>query len=370
MSGLLPFRGDLSVVLFQLFSNYYLAHLFYNLAISPLFGILLGFRTQSLCIFTICFFHQMLVVDKNAEYRLALFSLVQYNDNILQNRKCDPMSHINYSFNQDDDSLPRDKMKLRNIASTRYSGDWPSIPHSHSYTELFYIVDGAGQFQINDRLFPVRAHQLVVVNPNVIHTEVSLESHPLEYIVLGIVGLEFTISDTSEGSFCVYTFDGNNDVLPCMRKILTEMQNRESNFQILCQAYMDIIVVQLMRNASVSAVPIHSRLPANRQCATVKRYIDHHYKENLTLDELAEKVSISKYHMAHAFKREYGVSPINYIIDCRIQEGKRLLAETDLAPSQIASILGFSSSSYFCKTFSNIEGTSPTEYRKANQVKF
>ena len=280
------------------------------------------------------------------------------------------MSHINYSFNQTDDSLPRDKMKLRNIASTRYSGDWPSIPHSHSYAELFYIVDGAGQFQINDKLFPVQAHQLVVVNPNVIHTEVSLESHPLEYIVLGIEGLEFTISDAAEGSFYVYTFDGNNDVLPCMRKILTEMQNRESNFQILCQAYMDIIVVQLMRNASVSSVPIHSRLPANRQCATVKRYIDHHYKENLTLDELAEKVSISKYHMAHAFKREYGVSPINYIIDCRIREGKRLLAETDLAPSQIASILGFSSSSYFCKTFSNIEGTSPTEYRKANQVKF
>lgn len=73
-----------------------------------------------------------------------------------------------------------------------------------------------------------------------------MKSHPLEYIVLGIEGLEFTISDAAEGSFCVYTFDGNNDVLPCMRKILTEMQNRESNFQILCQAYMDIIVVQLL----------------------------------------------------------------------------------------------------------------------------
>lgn len=92
-------------------------------------------------------------------------------------------------------------MKLRNIASTKYSGDWPSIPHSHSYAELFYIVDGEGQFQINDKLFPVQAHQLVVVNPNVIHTEVSFESHPLEYIVLGIEGLEFTISDAAEGSF-------------------------------------------------------------------------------------------------------------------------------------------------------------------------
>ena len=51
------------------------------------------------------------------------------------------MSHINYSFNQTDDSLPRDKMKLRNIASTRYSGDWPSIPHSHSYL-LYHFLDG------------------------------------------------------------------------------------------------------------------------------------------------------------------------------------------------------------------------------------
>ena len=41
------------------------------------------------------------------------------------------MSHINYAFNPEDDALPRDKMKLRNIASTKYSGDWPSIPHSH-----------------------------------------------------------------------------------------------------------------------------------------------------------------------------------------------------------------------------------------------
>ena len=143
------------------------------------------------------------------------------------------MSHINYSFNQTDDSLPRDKMKLRNIASTKYSGDWPSIPHSHSYAELFYIVDGAGQFQINDKLFPVQAHQLVVVNPNVIHTEVSLESHPLEYIVLGIEGLEFTISDAAEGSFCVYTFDGNNDVLSCMRKILTEISQTDKVFSAI-----------------------------------------------------------------------------------------------------------------------------------------
>ena len=60
---------------------------------------------------------------------------------------------------------------------------------------------------------------------------------------------------------------------------------------------MDIIVVQLMRNASVSAVPIHSLPRQPPVCTTVKRYIDHHYKENITLDQLAEKVSITKYYI-------------------------------------------------------------------------
>jgi len=79
MSGFHPFRGDLSVVLFRFFSNYYLAHLFYNLAIPPFFGTSPDFCRYLLCTFTIYYFLEKLVVDKNAEYRLALFSLVQYH---------------------------------------------------------------------------------------------------------------------------------------------------------------------------------------------------------------------------------------------------------------------------------------------------
>ena len=90
----------------------------------------------------------------------------------------------------------------------------------------------------------------------------------------------------------------------------------------------------------------------------------------LTLDLLAEKASINKYYMAHAFKREYGVSPINFLIACRIREGKRLLGETDLSLSQIATVLGFSSPSYFSQSFRSAEGMSPTEYRKVNRIRF
>ena len=279
------------------------------------------------------------------------------------------MSHTDYTFSPPSEPSPRQQMVLRNVASAKYGGDWHSIPHTHSYTELFYIIGGDGQFQIDEKLFPVHSNQLVVVNPNIIHTEVSYEAHPLEYIVLGIEGVELTIPGSDEARYCIYSFPENNDVLTCMQQVLQEMQACRPEYQTACLAYMDIILVQLMRNASVSVTPTSSRFPANRQCASVRQYIDQHYKESLTLDMLAEKVSINKFYMAHAFKREYGVSPINYLISCRIREGKKLLSETDLSLSQIATVLGFSSSSYFSQSFRNAEGISPTEYRKANQSK-
>lgn len=279
------------------------------------------------------------------------------------------MSHINYAFSLMQGKQLQEQLKLRNVASAKYGGDWHSIPHAHSYTELFYITGGDGRFQIDDEQFPVQAHQLVIVNPNIIHTELSYEAHPLEYIVLGIEGLEISIPGTNEDRYCVYTFSAMNKVLDCMCSILQEMQNRETEHLIACQAYMDILVVQLMRNTGTSMTQVSDSSPTNRQCAAIRRYIDSHYKEPLTLDLLAAEANVNKYYLAHAYKQTYGISPISYMIARRIREGKRLLVETDLSLSQISGILGFSSASYFSQSFRKAEGTSPLEYRKSNVQK-
>ena len=276
------------------------------------------------------------------------------------------MSNIHYAFNLMKESRSQEHLKLRSVASAKYGGDWHSIPHSHSYTELFYIIGGNGQFLIDDERFPVREHQLVIVNPNIIHTELSYEAHPLEYIVLGIEGLEISTPGTNEERYCIYTFPSANRVLNCMQSILREMQEREPEHQMACQAYMDILVVQLMRNTDTSMTQATGSSSTNRQCAAIRRYIDNHYKEPLTLDLLAAEVNVNKYYLAHAYKQSYGISPINYMIARRIQEGKRLLAETDLSLSQISEVLGFSSASYFSQSFRKAEGISPVEYRKAN----
>ena len=279
---------------------------------------------------------------------------------------CAFMSNIHYTFNITKNLPTQEQLKLRSVATAKYGGDWHSIPHAHNYTELFYIIGGDGQFLIDDERFPVRAHQLIIVNPNIIHTELSYEAHPLEYLVLGIEGLEISISGTNEGRYCVYTLPTENRVLNCMKSILREMHERDIEHQMACQAYMDILVVQLLRNTGTSMTQVTDSSPTNRQCAAVRRYIDNHYKETLTLDQLAEEANVNKYYLAHAYKQAYGISPINYMIARRIDEGKRLLAETDLSLSQVSGILGFSSASYFSQSFRKAEGISPIEYRKAN----
>ena len=274
------------------------------------------------------------------------------------------MSRSHYSMNQEQSFTIRGTAKLLNVASAKYGGDWHSVPHTHNHLELFYIVGGKGQFLIQDQLYPVNANNLVIINPNVTHTEVSLNAQPLEYIVLGIEGIELAAGESTNGQFNILDHYESVEISGCIRNILREMEQKNTGYEDVCQAYMEILIIRLMRNIAL-AVPTESQtFSGNRQCASVKRYIDLHFKESLTLDQLAEDAHMNKYYLSHAFKREYGTSPINYMITRRIEESKYLLAETDLSMSQIAQLLGFSSLSYFSQVFRRTQAATPMEYRQ------
>ena len=277
------------------------------------------------------------------------------------------MSRSHYSMNQEQSFTIRGTAKLLNVASAKYGGDWHSVPHTHNHLELFYIVGGKGQFLIQDQLYPVNANNLVIINPNVTHTEVSLNAQPLEYIVLGIEGVELATSENSNGQFGILDHFESVEISGCIRNILREMEQKNPGYEDVCQAYMEILIIRLMRNTAL-AVPVDPQVVSgNRQCAAVKRYIDLHFKEALTLEQLAEDAHMNKYYLSHAFKREYGTSPINYMITKRIEESKYLLAETDLSMSQIAQLLGFSSLSYFSQVFRRTQATTPMEYRQSTK---
>lgn len=275
------------------------------------------------------------------------------------------MSRYYYSLSKEQSFTIRGTAKLLNVASSRYGGDWHSVPHTHNHMELFFIVGGKGQFLINDQLHPVDANNLVIINPNILHTEVSLNAQPLEYIVLGIEGVELAASSTSDVQFNILDRHESVEISGCLRNILREMEQKNTGYEDVCQAFMEILIIRLMRTTTLAVPAEPLAISTNRQCAAVRRYIDLHFKEALTLEQLAEEGHMNKYYLSHAFKREYGISPINYMISKRIEESKYLLAETDLSLSQIAQLLGFSSLSYFSQVFRRSQEVSPKEYRNS-----
>ena len=277
------------------------------------------------------------------------------------------MSRSHYNLDTDLSFTIRGTAKLLNAASASYGGDWHSVPHTHSHMELFYIVGGKGQFLIEDRLYPVSANNLVIITPNVTHTEVSLNAQPLEYIVLGIDGVELTTGGNSNGQFCILDHFESAEVSSCLRNILREMELKHTGYTDICQAYMEILIIRLMRNTVLAVQSEPQLTTGNRQCAAVRRYIDLHFKEPLTLELLAQEAHMNKFYLSHAFKREYGISPISYMISRRISESKYLLTETDLSMSQIAQLLGFSSLSYFSQVFHKTQGISAMEFRKSTK---
>lgn len=95
----------------------------------------------------------------------------------------------------------------------------------------------------------------------------------------------------------------------------------------------------------------------------IKEYIDNNYTSKITLDELAEMFYLSKYYLVRLFKNQNGITPINYLIEKRIEYAKTLLLNTQLSVKELADKCGFDDYVYFSKIFKDRTGYSPTHFR-------
>lgn len=278
------------------------------------------------------------------------------------------MSTNRYDLVVQDNNRVRNAARLLYVSSAKYGGDWHSTPHTHNCSELFYVTGGLGQFFIEGTVHPVSPNDLIIVNPNVEHTEISLNANPLEYIVLGVEGLELSVSDEKEDRFCIVNFRNmRENIFFYLQSMLREIEAKAPGYEIICQDLMEVLVIYLTRQTGFSTTMAPIKKSSSRLCAMVRRYIDEHFKENINLDMLAQLTHSSKYYLVHAFSEEYGISPINYMISRRIEEAKQLLKNDDYTLSVISRMLGFSSPSYFTQAFKKIVGTSPNQYRKASR---
>lgn len=258
--------------------------------------------------------------------------------------------------------------QLLYVTTSRFDTDWHSTLHTHACTELFYCVRGIGEFVIENERRAVGGDDMVIVNANVKHTESSYSSNPLEYIVLGVDGLDFRFGEDSAAFRVINCRDNQEEIRFSLELMLREAQRKEGHYELVCQHLLQVLFIQLMRYHAID-ISVLPKQRGSQECAAVRRHIDERYYEALTLNDLAEIAHVNKYHLVHAFRKEYGITPINYLIERRIREGKYLLENTDHSLTHISQILGFSSPSYFSQSFRKLTDQSPMEYRKAARTR-
>lgn len=269
----------------------------------------------------------------------------------------------NQKFNLENTTLPQLSFRLLSISASKYENDWESFPHSHYYTEIFFIKSGTGHMKIENESIPLSANNLVLIGAQVLHTEFSNPSAPLDYYVLGVEGLKINTDRPVEYSV-VNASSNVAQIRQCFDNILSEMHNRPEGYAEVCQHYLAILVLLICRKDHISYELVDAP-NSSHECHKVKRYIETNYHDKITLDSLASNCNLTKYYLSHKFTEFYRKSPIAYLTEVRITAAKDLLKTTNLSIEEIASGTGFSSSSYFSQTFQKFCHMSPQQYRKA-----
>lgn len=258
-------------------------------------------------------------------------------------------------------------VRLLYLSTSRYDKDWTGAVHSHSFSEIFYITGGQGYFLINGRKTPVQRDNLLIINPQIEHGEFSSEQSPLQYTVLGIEGLQFTPSSVQQEETPVIRISQScRAISTCIEALRDELATPQMGQEAICQNLLNIILLLIQRQKDIH-ISITAFNNVSAECMSIKNFIDSHFKDPLTLEDLAQQAHQNKYYVAHTFKEAFGISPIKYLMERRVEESKYLLDETDCSIGQIASIVGFSSSSHYSQAFRRCTSLSPNEYRHQNR---
>lgn len=246
--------------------------------------------------------------------------------------------------------------------------DWADehlhLMHQHEdMAEILIFVQGKGQYMLGGVWYPVQAGDIALCSYGMVHDEIPQMGERYCTYCLGISGLHLPGLPQGAlippGQVPVFHQPPQFGELYALASMIEHHAAMHiAGYQSFCHHLTCAILALIPQMAA-------QNLPAAQDtlCVRVKRYIDQHYAEELTLERLGQEFYISPYHLAHIFKQQTGYTVKQYILRRRIGQAQSRLVDTSDSISKIAADMGFTDAAYFTRLFTRHIGMPPGGYR-------
>ena len=253
--------------------------------------------------------------------------------------------------------------------------------HYHSLIEISCILRGKGIYKTNNQTYNIQAGDIFFYRPNEAHCITDIEAEGMELLNLHISPYYlYTNFQSALNSNYVKILAANfplksnklNDTLSpeqldevkrLIFSIRREMETKKSDYVTFVCNYISAILILISRSYKNAKFSQKEKQSYQKLIQGIK-YIDTHFKDNITLEKIAQKVGYSKCYFSSIFKQCMGMSLWDYICIKRIEEALTQIKTTDKNIADIALDCGFNNAVNFNKLFKKYTNVTPNFFRK------
>lgn len=228
---------------------------------------------------------------------------------------------------------------------------------------FFMVTEGSGTVTRGGSTRKLHAGDCVWINCLEPYSHESSRTQPWSLMWVHFNGFqapEFYRLYTEKDGPAVYTPTSLAPYIKCLQTLYRLQQQKDALTDLLSHRYLTDLIAQIFSDTFQN----HAGLPVPQKFMDIRSYIEAHYAEKLTLDDLSALFYISKYHLLREYQRLFGITVINDITARRLSYAKSRLRFSSDSIETIALQSGFQTSSYFIKVFKRYESMTPLEYRR------
>lgn len=257
------------------------------------------------------------------------------------------------------------------VSEARHSTEKNShSSHFHMTYELLYIKDGEADITVGNKSYLASSESLVFFNCLEEHSVTILsERYERYYLRFSARRIEkllqhsklLSVFKNRPSDFC-HCFGAPLDTERLLNVILAEWGSEESYSEEICLCSLIELLIALYRQDSNKFPLPKGKIKA--EIYEIQRYIERHFKEDISITGLAEQFYLSKFYLSHSFKELTGYSPKQYLQLTRLSYARLLLGDVSQSISGVAMKCGFADSNGFIRAFKQELGMTPGQYRK------